>query len=147
MCTGTIQFAWIMKINWSRSRAKVTTPAPAKNPGSGSKILMEVEMMRASLEDKNYIPSELCIMHSLRKMSFLSGLTKCRTGVVNIQASLDVVYKWLLCPGEPVPAAAGYAEGGGGEGDGASLRAVLLQSRQKGTQPNSNKGCTGYPAK
>ena len=38
----------------------------------------------------------------------------------------------LWCPGEPVPAAAGYAEGGGGEGDGASLRAVLLQPRQKG---------------
>ncbi len=34
--------------------------------------------------------------------------------------------------GEPVPAAAGYAQGGGGARDGASLRAVLLQPRQEG---------------
>ncbi len=38
-----------------------------------------------------------------------------------------------LCEGEPVPAAARHAQGGGGEGDGASLRTVLLQSGQKGT--------------
>ncbi len=43
-------------------------------------------------------------------------------------------YSWHA--GEPVPAAAGYAQGGGGARDGASLRAVLLQPRQEGQKQN-----------